>query len=231
MDISNKLQTALTDIDNNISFLKNKVEKKQDAITSANKLPYSLLSGTPTIPLSTSQLTNDSNFTTSGYVDGAVSGKLDISGYVAPYKLPYISGSNEWLEEDIGVPLQWSDQDIIPNDRKIVVVSYTITGEDHLVFPTLFSPKNENVIKTCEIWVKMAGDTTALQGITAIITPSSYYIVDETNFPTSLKGEATNNEAYTYHIFIIRAVPRNYYQGGTVCEIAYSHYFNTNLSI
>ena len=228
MDISNKLQTALTDIDNNISFLKNKVEKKQDAITSNDKLDYSLLSGAPTIPLSTSQLTNDSYFVTSGYVDESISGKLDISGYVSPYKLPYISGSNEWLEEDIGTTLEWSDQDIIPNDRKIVVVAYSNNGEDHLVFPSLFGTANENVIKTVEVWVKMAGNITEAQGIQAIVTPSSCFIVDADNFPTKLKGEATNSEAYTYHIFVMRTVPR---LGSTYYELCYSHAFNTNLNI
>lgn len=288
MDISNKLQTALTDIDNNISFLKNKVEKKQDAITSNDKLDYSLLSGTPTIPLSTSQLTNDSGFATSGYVDDALSGKqdeigpncdiraqyvrmdinhydhgdpdfdvetsvnmtrddvyeisgvvsglitdkLNVSSYVAPYKLPYddVSSPNgTWFQEDIGATMSWSNTEIIPNDQKIVVASFTTASEyDHLVFPTLYSASNQNVIKTCEVWVKMAGDTTEAQGIAAIVVPSSYYIVDESNFPTKLKGEATNSEAYTYHVFVIRAVPR---QLGTLCEVAYSHYINTNLSI
>lgn len=237
MDISNKLQTALTDIDNNISFLKNKVEKKQDAITANDKLDYSLLSGTPTIPLSTSQLTNDSGFITdsaitgfitSSYVDNAISGKLDKSDYVSPYRLPYSAGPNSWLEEDIGVTLQWSDQDIIPNDRKIIVVAYTNNGDDHLVFPSLFGTANENVIKTVEIWVKMAGNITEAQGIQAIVTPSSCFIVDANNFPTKLKGEATNSEAYTYHIFVIRTVPR---LGQTYYELCYSHAFNTNLNI
>lgn len=205
---------------------------KQDVIDSNNKLDYSLLSGTPSIPLSTSELVNDSDFATSGYVNNqvttATSGKLDKTDYVAPYKLPYNAGGNGWLEEDIGTTLAWSDQDIIPNDRKIVVVAYSNNGDDHLVFPTLISYANENVIKTCEVWVKMAGNTTEAQGIVEIDVPSSYYIVDESNFPSNLKGEATNNEAYTYHVFVIRAVPR---QSGTLCEVGYSHYINTNLSI
>lgn len=205
---------------------------KQDAITNDNKLDYGLLSGTPTIPLSTSQLTNDSGFTTSGYVDGAVSGKLDKTDYVAPYKLPYdgVSSPNgTWFQEDIGTTMTWSNTEIIPNDQKIVVASFTTASEyDHLVFPTLYSASNQNVIKTCELWVKMAGSASAAQGIAAIVVPSSYFIVDEDNFPTSLKGEAENNESYTYHVFVIRAVPRQF---GTLCEVAYSHYINTNLSI
>ena len=208
------------------------LSSKQDAITNDNKLDYSLISGTPSIPLSTSELVNDSDFATSGYVNtqitAATSGKLDEADYVAPYRLPYNAGGNGWLEEDIGVTLAWSDQDIIPNDRKIVTVAYSNNGDDHLVFPTLIAHADENVIKTCEVWIKMAGDTTEAQGIAAIVVPSSYYIVDESNFPTKLKGEATNNEAYTYHVFVIRAVPR---QLGTLCEVCYSHFINTNLSI
>ncbi len=208
------------------------ISGKQNLITADNKLDYSLLSGTPSIPLSTSELVNDSDFATSSYINtqitSATSGKLDKVDYVTPYRLPYNTGVNSWLEEDIGVTLQWSDQDIIPNDRKVVIVAYSNNGDDHLVFPTLIAHANENVIKTCEIWVKMAGNTTEAQGITSIVIPSSYYIVDESNFPTKLKGEAINSEAYTYHIFIIRAIPR---QLGTFCEVGYSHFINTNISI
>lgn len=54
---------------------------KQDKITSDNKLDYSLLSATPTIPTKTSELTNDSDFTTAGEVATAIntatSGKAD----------------------------------------------------------------------------------------------------------------------------------------------------------
>lgn len=223
------IPTKTSDLQNDSGFITDSaLSGKQDLIDANNKLDYSLLSGTPSIPLSTSELVNDSNFATSGYVDTQDATKLDKADYVAPYKLPYNAGDNGWLEEDIGVTLQWSDQDIIPNDRKIVTVAYFNNGDDHLVFPTLIAFSNENVIKTCEVWVKMAGDTTEAQGIAAIVIPSSYYIVDESNFPTKLKGEATNNEAYTYHVFVIRAVPRT---TGTLCEVGYSHFINTNLSI
>ena len=53
------------------------LSSKQDAITNDNKLDYGLLSGTPTIPLSTSQLTNDSDFQTSTDVANAISGKAE----------------------------------------------------------------------------------------------------------------------------------------------------------
>lgn len=213
-----ELETALAD--------------KQDVIDSDNKLDYSLLSGTPSIPLSTSELVNDSNFATSGYVDTQDATKLDKADYVAPYRLPFnkIQGpGGTWFQEDIGATMDWSDTDIIPNDKKIDVISFVTGSEnDNLVFPTLYSASTENVIKTCEVWVKMEGSCSAAQGIAAIIVPASYYIVDEDNFPTSLKGEATANESYTYHIFVIRAVPR---QSGTICEVCYSHFINTNLSI
>jgi hypothetical protein len=48
------------------------LDNKQDEITQTNKLDYSLLDNTPTIPSKTSDLTNDSDFTTKSYVDGLV---------------------------------------------------------------------------------------------------------------------------------------------------------------
>lgn len=59
---------------------------KQPTIDNNNKLPYSLISGTPTIPSKTSDLTNDSDYTTKTYVDGLVGNvesileELDIGG-------------------------------------------------------------------------------------------------------------------------------------------------------
>ena len=50
----------------------NLLNNKQDKITQTNKLDYSLIDNTPTIPSKTSDLTNDSDFTTKIYVDGLV---------------------------------------------------------------------------------------------------------------------------------------------------------------
>lgn len=52
--------------------VKGQFATKQPLIDNNNKLPYSLLSGTPTIPTKTSDLTNDSDYTTKSYVDGLV---------------------------------------------------------------------------------------------------------------------------------------------------------------
>lgn len=51
---------------------------KQNTITNANKLAYSLISGTPSIPTKTSDLINDSNFATSSYVNSQLSTKQDL---------------------------------------------------------------------------------------------------------------------------------------------------------
>ena len=51
---------------------------KQDKITSSNKLAYSLISGTPSIPTKVSQLTNDSNYATQSWVTGQ--GYLPLTG-------------------------------------------------------------------------------------------------------------------------------------------------------
>jgi hypothetical protein len=50
----------------------NLLDNKQDKITQTNKLDYSLIDNTPTIPSKTSDLTNDSDFTTKTYVDNIV---------------------------------------------------------------------------------------------------------------------------------------------------------------
>ena len=229
------IPTKTSDLQNDSGFITDSsLSGKQDLIDANNKLDYSLLSGTPSIPLSTSELVNDSNFATSGYVDAQDATKLDKADYVAPYRLPFnkIQGpGGTWFQEDIGATMDWSDTDIIPNDKKIDVISFVTGSEnDNLVFPTLYSESTENVIKTCEVWVKMEGSCSSAQGIAAIIVPASYYIVDEDNFPTSLKGEATANESYTYHVFVIRAVPRQG-TGTSLCEICYSHFVNSNISL
>lgn len=54
------------------SKVKGQLATKQPLIDNNNKLPYSLLSGTPTIPTKTSDLTNDSDYTTKTYVDSLV---------------------------------------------------------------------------------------------------------------------------------------------------------------
>lgn len=63
--------------------LDGKINSKQDKITSENKLPYSLISDTPTIPTKTSELTNDSTFQTAQDVQNAISGKADTSALTA----------------------------------------------------------------------------------------------------------------------------------------------------
>lgn len=50
----------------------NLLDNKQNKITQTNKLDYSLIDNAPTIPSKTSDLTNDSDFTTKTYVDGLV---------------------------------------------------------------------------------------------------------------------------------------------------------------
>lgn len=50
---------------------------KQDKITSSNKLAYSLISGTPTIPTTTSELTNNSGFINQRELDIALDSKQD----------------------------------------------------------------------------------------------------------------------------------------------------------
>ena len=69
-------------------YVNNAVATKQDIIDADNKLSYALVSGAPTIPTKTSDLTNDSGFITDSalqeyatetYVNSSVSGKADKS--------------------------------------------------------------------------------------------------------------------------------------------------------
>lgn len=70
---------------------------KQDLIDASNKLDYALLSGTPTIPTKTSDLTNDSNYATSSYVDSAVSSKMNTpSGGISGQFLMKTNDGEEW---------------------------------------------------------------------------------------------------------------------------------------
>ena len=70
---------------------------KQDLITASSKLDYALISGTPTIPTKTSDLTNDSNYATSSYVDSSVSSKLTTpSGGISGQFLMKTNDGTEW---------------------------------------------------------------------------------------------------------------------------------------
>lgn len=60
----------------------NLLDTKQPLIDNDHKLPYSLISGTPTIPTKTSQLTNDSNFVSNtDYATSQVGGVIKIGVY------------------------------------------------------------------------------------------------------------------------------------------------------
>ena len=52
------------------------ISGKQDKITSSNKLPYSLISGTPTIPTNNNQLTNGAGYQTESQVSNAISNAI-----------------------------------------------------------------------------------------------------------------------------------------------------------
>ena len=57
------------------SEIDTKLSAKQDKITSSNKLAYSLLSGAPTIPTTTSELENNSGFINQSTLDNALDSK------------------------------------------------------------------------------------------------------------------------------------------------------------
>ena len=61
--------TTLAATANSVKVTYDYAATKQDAITSTNKLDYSLIDNTPTIPTSTSDLTNDSGFITNSVND------------------------------------------------------------------------------------------------------------------------------------------------------------------
>ena len=65
-------------LDTVYSIVNGMTDGMQPLITNEAKLAYSLVSGAPAVPTSTSQLTNDSGYQTASDVADAVSGKQDI---------------------------------------------------------------------------------------------------------------------------------------------------------
>lgn len=206
MDISNKLQTALNDIDKNFKFVKNKIETKQDAITSNDKLDYSLLSGTPTIPTKTSDLTNDSGFITdsaitgfitSSYVDNAISGKLDApSGGTEGQVLTKTANGEEWADAQGGtikVDDKTTSASFVVDFAGAQIQKYdvdsAVSGTFTVQYDNLDIP--EGTAPTVELQVPVTGD------VSNIILPSDTSVID---MPVILEGGQFN-----YHDIVFRA--------------------------
>ena len=114
-DISKNLNTALDiinakfrDTDVTIDAL---LSSKQDVIDSDNKLDYSLISGTPSIPLSTSELINNSDFQTSADVENALESK--IGSPIVDVEEKNTSGA--FTVDFTGAPIQKYDIPSCPN--------------------------------------------------------------------------------------------------------------------
>lgn len=97
-DIEPRIMEALegyakiADLTEAINNLTNAINSKQNAITSSNKLPYSLLSGTPTIPTiptNVSYFNNDAGYLTE-HQD--ISGKQNVINENNPLPYDYLSG-------------------------------------------------------------------------------------------------------------------------------------------
>ena len=69
IDLNASNEVIKAGVDDNFDRIQGLEESKQDTIDSSNKLDYSLLDNTPTIPSKTSDLTNDSGFIDDTYHD------------------------------------------------------------------------------------------------------------------------------------------------------------------
>lgn len=101
IDVSDQLENyALKDtVNTQFALVNSALSGKQDAITSSNKLAYSLISGTPTIPTKTSQISEDTNlYFTNARAVSAVMGSSAV-GSTSAY--PYWTGSS-WATKTLG---------------------------------------------------------------------------------------------------------------------------------
>ena len=84
-----EVTAMMAGVDEGLEDLSGELSSKQDLITSEAKLGYDLISGTPSIPTKTSDLTNDSGFITSD----ALSSKQDLISSEAKLGYDLISGA------------------------------------------------------------------------------------------------------------------------------------------
>ncbi len=160
--------------------------------------------------------------TISGALSSAIDEKLNEDDYVSPYCLPLTTASaSDWLGASTK---SWTDTSIVSSSKKIDVLTYT-SPNPVLSFPTISSSANEMNVRTYELWVKIPGSEST--GITSIFTPSTYSVVNSASFPTALKGE-DSTKSYTYHVFVIRFIPRTSTIHPTV---TYSYSFSSDENI
>ena len=181
---------------------------KQDAITNDNKLDYALLSGTPSIPLSTSELVNDSDFQTSTDVANAISGKLDApSGGFVGQVLTKTDNGEKWA--DTYGSISKIDEKTTSGAFIIDFTSAPIQKYDMASAPTgsvTFDYANlsgiaDNQASTIEI--QMPIETT----ISTVVFPSNTQIIE---MPEELKASEISG-AYAYHDIVFRKQGRKVY--------------------
>lgn len=115
--------------------------------------------------------------------------------------------------------VNWNNSEIINNNKRMYVLNYN--SGSVINFPNIISNINENSVRTLEVWVKMNGSES--NGVSYFNIPDSYHFINHYD-GLELKGK-DNNRAFTYHVFVLRFIPRT---SGTFVEMSYSHYFNTN---
>ena len=185
--------TALSGVD----AVSGALSGKQDAITNDNKLDYSLLSGTPSIPLSTSELVNDSDFQTSTDVANAISGKLDApSGGTEGQILTKTANGEEWADAQGGT-IKVDDKvasgafvvDFAGAQIQKYDVDSAVSGSLTIQYDNLDIP--EGTAPTVELQVPVTGD------VSTVNLPADTQVIE---MPDTLTGGV-----YTYHDIVFRA--------------------------
>ena len=149
------------------------------------------------IPLSTSQLTNDSDFQTSTNVDNAISGKLDApSGGTEGQVLTKTANGEEWADAQGGT-IKVDDKvasgafvvDFAGAQIQKYDVDSAVSGTINIQYENLDIP--EGTAPTVEVQVPVTGD------VSNIVLPSDTSVID---MPVILEGGQFN-----YHDIVFRA--------------------------
>lgn len=155
---TNSTSTALAATPSAVKAAYDLADSKQDEITSTNKLDYSLVDNTPTIPSKTSDLTNDSGFITNYtetdpvFSSSAASGisssditnwnnKVDIEHISGPYRT-YTMDQGMYIADDTAYLYYYGETDTTHRQRIGVGSFIIVTGTTRKDFLILAGDSN-----------------------------------------------------------------------------------------
>jgi hypothetical protein len=115
---------------------------------------------------------------------------------------------------------------------------YTVVPEDEgcqLNFPKYLVPEADvqrRLVRTNELWVKVDNQSTG--SISTIYTPSSYFVINQAEMPTSITPDSSKPR-WSYYVFVLRVLPTSSsavdgYAEAFV-ELSYSHSFDSSIEV